>query len=166
MSLLTTERQPNQQWIVVTVNSTGRQELAKRNDKKTWRRKIADDLEVASSKNNMREVYQLKNVLISKSSRKASQIRDAKGEILKDEATRLQRWAAYFEDLLNAEEPSELLDFSRFNPCEELNIDMEPPTREELHKGISLLQRNKAPGIYNIPLIFSRMVATTSKNGC
>ena len=46
-----------------------------RNDKKVWYSKIADDMELASKNNNMREVYQKKNILIGKSSKRATQIR-------------------------------------------------------------------------------------------
>ena len=89
-------------------------------------------------------------MLIGKTSKSGSQIRDSNGNIIKDEASRLQRWAEYFEGLLNAEEPEEFLDFSSFTPSEEIDIYMEPPSREELDKAISLLKRNKAPGIDNI----------------
>ena len=121
-----------------------------RNDRKNWYGKVADNLETAAKKNNMREVYQLKNTIIGKSSRRATQIRDANGQIIKDEASRLQRWASYFEDLLNADEPDELFDFSAHTPLTELDVDMSLPTRGEVDKAIGLLKRNKAPGIDNI----------------
>ena len=123
-----------------------------RNDKKAWYSKICDDLEVASKNNSMREVYQKKNTPIGKSSKRASQTRDSSGNEIKDESSRLQRWAEYFEGLLNAEEPEELIDFSKYTPAEETDISQDPPRREELDKAISLLKRNKfkAPGIDNI----------------
>ena len=98
----------------------------------------------------MREVYRKKNILTGKSSKKATQIRDANDVIIKDEESRLQRWAEYFEGLLNTDDPEETFDFSAYEVSEELDINMEPPTREELDKAISLLKRNKAPGIDNI----------------
>ena len=42
------------------------------------------------------------------------------------------------------------LDLSVYVVSEELDINMEPPSNEELDKAISLLKRNKAPGIDNI----------------
>ena len=48
-----------------------------RNDKKAWYSKIADDLELASKNNNMRKVYQKKNILIGRPSKTATQIRDS-----------------------------------------------------------------------------------------
>ena len=122
-----------------------------RNDKKAWFAQIADDLETASKSNNMREVYQMKNTLIGKTSKKATQIRDSSGNIIKDESSRLKRWAEYFEELLNADEPEKLIDFSNFTPADEIDIGLDPPSREELDKAISMLNRNKAPGIDNIP---------------
>ena len=105
---------------------------------------------MASKSNNMREVHQKKNILIGKSSKRATQIRDSSGNVIKDEASRLQKWAEYFEGLLNAEEPEELIDFSSYTPTEEIDISQGPPSRDELDKAISLLKRNKASGIDNI----------------
>ena len=70
--------------------------------------------------------------------------------MIKDEASRLQRWAEYFERLLNSEEPEELIDFSSYAPAEEIDISQDQPSRDELEKAISLLKRNKAPGIDNL----------------
>ena len=41
-------------------------------------------------------------------------------------------------------EPEETLDFSAYTASEELNINMESPTKEELDKTINLLKQNKA----------------------
>ena len=83
-----------------------------RNDKKAWHSKIANELESAASSNNMSEVYQKKNTLIGKATKRASQIRDKNDVIIKDEGARLERCAEYFEGLLNADEPEETIDFS------------------------------------------------------
>ncbi|XP_072033210.1 uncharacterized protein [Amphiura filiformis] len=115
-----------------------------RNDKKSWYSKIADDLESAARSNNMREVYQMKNILIGKTSRRASQIRDVNGNIIKDEAARLERWSEYFNGLLNADEPEETIDFTVFTQAEELNINMDPPVREEVDKALGLLKAKQS----------------------
>ena len=71
--------------------------------------------------------------------------------MIKDEASRLQRLAEYwFEGLLNVEESEDLIDFSSYIPAEEIDISHDPPSRDELDKAISLLKRNKVPGIDNI----------------
>ena len=98
----------------------------------------------------MRGVYQKKNSLIGKSSKRATQTRDSSDNMIKDEASRLQRWAEYFKGLLNAEEPEELIDFSTYSPTEEIDISRDPPSRDEFDKAITLLKRNKAPGIGHI----------------
>ena len=60
----------------------------------------------------MREVYQKENILLGKSSKRATQIRYSSGNVIKDEASRLQRWGEYLEGLLKTEEPEELIEFS------------------------------------------------------
>ena len=79
------------------------------NHKPSWYLNIADDLEIASKNNNKREVNKKKNILIGKSSTRVIQIRDSSGNAIKDGASRLQRWAEYFEGLLKAGEPKEFI---------------------------------------------------------
>ena len=98
----------------------------------------------------MREVYQKQKILLEKTTKRASQIRDKNAVIFKDEGVQLERWAEYFEGLLNADEPEETIDVPAYVVPEELNTNMEPPSREELDKANGLLKRNKAPGIDNI----------------
>ena len=75
-----------------TENSIGKRELVSEMIKKPGRAyaNIADDIERASFNNNIRKIYQKRNILIDKASRRASQISDFKGIIIKDEAARLQ----------------------------------------------------------------------------
>ena len=120
------------------------------NDKKAWYSKIVDDLELASKINNMSEVHQTKNILLGKSSKRATHIRDFSGNVSKDKASCLQRWAEYFEGLLNAEEPEELIDFSSYTPTDKIDTSQNPPSRDKLDKTNSLFKRNKAPAIDNI----------------
>ena len=95
-------------------------------------------------------MYQLKKTLVNQPCKKATQIRDANGQIIY-EGSRLKRWAEYFfEDLLNADEPAELFNLDNYKPMEEVDVKMEPPSTEELDKAISHLNRNKAPGLDNI----------------
>ena len=144
-------KKPNLTLTRNTRISTGKLELACDMVRKFGTLSNVDNIQQASANNNIREVYQKKNILIDKSSRRVTQIRDSKGNIIKDEATRLQRGAEYLEDILNADQPEELLDFSQLNSFGELEINMEPPTMAKLNKAVRLLKRNKSPGIDNIP---------------
>ena len=52
--------------------------------------------------------------------------------------------------LTKSDEPEETLNFSAFEVSEELFIDIESPSTEELDKSTSLLKRNKGTGVDNI----------------
>ncbi|XP_072018477.1 scavenger receptor cysteine-rich domain-containing protein DMBT1-like [Amphiura filiformis] len=80
-----------------------------------------------------------------KTFRRASQIRDVNAT-----SSRMKRWSEYFKGLLHADEPEETIDFSVFTQAEELNINMDPPVREEVDKALGLLKRSKSPGVDNI----------------
>ena len=54
------------------------------------------------------------------------------------------------KNLLNADEPGELINFDNTKPMEEIDVEMEPPCLEELDKPISHLKRNKTPGLDHI----------------
>ena len=95
--------------------------------------------------------YRKKNILIGKSSKRASQlVMQNNGVVIRDKGAKLQRLADYFEDLLDAKEAKETSNFSPYEVSEELDVNMEPPSREEIDKAVSLLKRNKAPCVDNI----------------
>ena len=116
-----------------------------RRDKKEWYGEVANELGNAAVRQDMKKMYQLKKTLVNQPCKKATQMRDANGQIIKNEGLCLKRWAEYFENLLNADEPAELINFDNYKPMEEIDVEMEPPSMEELDKAISHLKRNKAP---------------------
>ena len=69
---------------------------------------MANELEDAASKQDMRKMYQLKEKLINNPSKKAIQVRDINGVINKFEEACRRRWAEFFETLLIAGRPAEL----------------------------------------------------------
>ena len=63
-----------------------------------------------------------------------TQIRDSRGNVIKDDTSGLRRWAEFVEGILNAQEPDELIEFSSYTSAEEINISQDPPSRDELYK--------------------------------
>ena len=85
-----------------------------------------------------RMLYQLMKTFVNQPCKKATQVRDANGQIIKYEGLRLKRWAEYFENLLNADEPTELFNFDSYKPMKEIDVEMEPPSMDELDKGMAV----------------------------
>ena len=168
MEHLGLKRGKNEEWISTEIRNLIAKKVAKTSDAKTYHElnketraslrkdkkerygEVANELENAAVRQDMKKMYQLKKTLVNQPCKKATQIRDVNGEIIKDEGSRLKRWAEYFENLLNADEPAELIHLDNYRPMEEIDVKMEPPSMEELDKAISHWKRNKAPGLDNI----------------
>ena len=67
-----------------------------RTDLKRYYSDIADQLECASNKGDIRSIYKLRKELSGKTKKKATLIREKDGSIIKTEDGRRKRWADYF----------------------------------------------------------------------
>jgi len=65
------------------------------------------------------------------------------GSLITTEEALIERWKSYFDDLLNCNEPEELLTFNLTN---ENHIGCLEPTLEEIEMQIKTLKHNKSPG--------------------
>ena len=90
-------------------------------------------------------------VLLGKNTKRSLLVKDKNGVNIGDEQGRLNRWAEYFHDLLNGEEPStplsdDLVPISEFD----LDIDLSDPSVAEVKLCINRLKLRKAPGFDSI----------------
>ena len=76
---------------------------------------------------------------------------DKKGKILNDKESKIRRWLEHFFEVLNRENPSNLVcEMEIEMPDEVEEIDTSEPSRAEVRKAIGHLKNGKAPKIDNI----------------
>ena len=66
------------------------------------------------------------------------------GNVVTCEAKQTQRWQAYFETILNKEPPRNQAEIPESK--EDLKINTDPPSAEEVRKAIRTMKSGKAPG--------------------
>ena len=119
-----------------------------RADKRTYIEEMAQEAEQAAIRGEMSTVYKITKQLCGSYANKSAPVKDKQGKSLTTEREQAARWVEHFKEVLNLPDPEEPA-----NPLEaeiELNIDMQPPTEEEVRKAIKATKRGKSPGCDNI----------------
>lgn len=133
-------------------------------DKANWIAQKTADLEKAAGHGDQKALYRLVNELTGSKRSNVTQLRDKKGELLENAEKRLNRWAEYFNELLNNDNPSNpaadvIKDQQLQNNAEIVTeIDTGTPTLSEVQHAIKQLNANKAPG-------FDQVTARMLKHG-
>lgn len=120
-----------------------------REDKRKWMTEKAQVAQTAAENGRTKEQYDITRQLSGRGPRKTAAITNKDGKLLKSKEGRLTRWKEHFEAVLNREGlPNPLTDEEMGE--EELDIDTEPPTEEEIKRVVQTLKNGKAPGINQI----------------
>ena len=118
-------------------------------DKARWLDGKAKEMENAANSGQHRKLYQVVKEVTGKKSVTPPTMKGRDGIPLKEESEVKERWASYFQELLNRPPPERRL--HRIGQIgEELDITQEPPTLEETKKAIQKLSNNKAAGMDGI----------------
>nr|KAG5708387.1 hypothetical protein BaRGS_034418 [Batillaria attramentaria] len=118
-------------------------------DKKNYMEMLAIEAEEAAYNGNMRDLYATIRKLSGKFSKPERPVKDKKGKPIPDEEGQRKRWIEHFEELLNRPVPQNPPDIPPAN--DDMPIDCEAPTKEEIRKAIKQLRNGKATGPDNIP---------------
>ena len=124
----------------------------KRNLKKDKRDHIdslADEAEEAAYHGNMKDLYMITKKLSGKYSRPERPVKDKQGQTITDSEQQLERWAEHFEELLNRPAPENPPNIAEADTNIEINCD--PPTRDEIICAIKKMKNSKAAGPDGIP---------------
>lgn len=120
-----------------------------REDRRKYVDDLAEEAERASQEGNMKQLYDTTKKLSGKYNRPERPVKDKEGNQLVGEENQKQRWVEHFEELLNRPPPSNP---PQILPAEnDLDIDCNPPSREEIRQAIKQLKNGKASGPDNIP---------------
>ncbi|KAK3740237.1 hypothetical protein RRG08_054258 [Elysia crispata] len=120
-----------------------------KNDKEAFTNELAERAEKAAQGGHMRTLYETTKVLAGKRKNTEMPVKDAEGNTIFSQELQMTRWVEHFESLLNRPppiEPPEILPARN-----DLDINCEPPTLEEIENAVSLLNSNKAAGPDHIP---------------
>ena len=120
-----------------------------RKDKEDFTRKVAEKAEKAATVGNMRILYQTTKTLTGKFGKPEVPVKDKEGNTVFGKEAQAERWKEHFETLLNRPPPSEPPDI--LPARNDLPINCEPPSKEEITEAIRKLNKGKAPGPDGIP---------------
>ncbi|CAI2732166.1 unnamed protein product [Schistosoma spindalis] len=111
----------------------------------------------------MRQLYDTTKKLAGKYSKPERPVKDKEGRPITEIQQQRNRWAEYFEELLNRPAPTNPRDIEAAHT--DLPIDVNPPTTEEIRMAIRQIKSGKAAGPDNIPAeaLKSDIEVTTSR---
>ena len=125
-----------------------------KNDDNKWAENIAKNLQQAANTGNQREVWKNIKILSGKSQQKSStSVRDKDGKFITDPQKKLERWKEHFEELLNhpiSDTPVPIPDENNNSEIYFPDLPLDPPTADEIQKGLSKLKNHKAGGVDEI----------------
>ena len=129
-------------------------------DKRDFFEGLAEEAERAAASRNMKQVYDTTKKLAGKFKKSERPIRDKNGTVLTGVDKQLYRWAKHFGELLNRPRPHNQQDIQ---PAEEdLLINCNKPTREEIKCAIGHIKNGKAARPDGIPAEALKGDVTTS----
>lgn len=122
-----------------------------RRDQRDWINKQAQRAEDAARKGDLKELYSTTRLLGKSGFRKKRPIKDKQGVLLSSQEEQMKRWEEHFEEVLNRRcNAGEEQGFVQ-NENVALDINVDPPTRNQIIEAIKALKAGKAAGIDNLP---------------
>ena len=120
-----------------------------RKDKRNYIENLAAKAESASARRDTKEVFKITKKLANKKAASNSLIRDSQGNILTSVEDQQNRWVEHFSNVLNR--PPPVTEAVIPEAIEDIRINSNPPTKEEIKKSIKTLKNGKAAGPDDIP---------------
>lgn len=121
-----------------------------RSKKRDHEEQQVKELEGHRNKKDFRKFYNRINTLRSQPKQVTFPCKDKAGNLLLSADVAMQRWAEYFRETLNGEAAEASMAALEKPPIHD-NIQVDPPTIEEVRIAIQRLKNNKSAGLDNIP---------------
>ena len=115
-----------------------------RADKRAFIENLADEAEAAAQTQNMATLYKITKTLTGGFKNSDVPVKDVDGNVVTCEAKQTQRWKTHFETILNKEAPRNQAEIPESK--EDLKVNTDPPSAEEVRKAIRTMKSGKAPG--------------------
>ena len=120
-----------------------------RKDKRNFIEGLTQEAETAAGQRNMKRLYEITRTLSGKNSQPSRPVKDKNGNAITSEEEQRARWAEHFKETLNRPAPS--VPPTIPPPTELLDINTNPPTKNEIIKALKSLKSGKAAGPDGIP---------------
>ena len=147
--ILSTENVERRNELEISYQDLDRQVKRKaRKDKRIFTEELANEAEQAAKIGNSSKVYKITKKICGRNFQNSKPIKDKNGNTLTNEKEQAARWTEHFKEVLNQPSPAELPTIEEDDPVIDLNTD--PPSKDEIKKTIKALKKNKAPGVDSI----------------
>ena len=120
-----------------------------RKDKELFMNELAEKAEKAATEGHMRTLHQTAKILSGKRVSSEMPVKDKDGKTIFGKEEQMKRWTEHFSNLLNRSPPENPPDI--LPARNDLSINCEPPTKEEIVKAVKQLNSGKAAGPDFIP---------------
>ena len=119
-----------------------------RRDKRAYLEELASAAEKAASLNQQGTVYKITNLLCGRKFRNIKHIKNKQGQLLTTEKEQEDRWTEHFREILNRDPPPYQIETQE--AVEDLDININLPTKTEIIEAIQSLKNGKSPGADNL----------------
>lgn len=120
-----------------------------RDDKRAYIDELASQAENAANRGEQGKVYKITKLVCGKyGGRKVAPVKDLQGRLLTTERDQEARWEEHFKDVLNRPPPIVEADIQEAET--DLDVNTDPPNKQEIIAAIKTLKNNKAPGQDNL----------------
>ena len=123
--------------------------LLARHDKRENMENLAEEAQEAATRGEQGRLYKITKQVCGKfKGSTGGPIKDQQGKLLTIEREQEERWVEHFREVLNRPSPEETPNILEAE--EDLDISIDPPTKEEIVSAIKTLKNGKSPGRDNL----------------
>ena len=113
-------------------------------DKKSFMKGLAEETEELARKQDLKTLYRITETLKGVLKNSDVPVKDTNGNLVSSETGKLEFWKEPFQTILNRPEPTETAQIPEAE--EDVDVNTDQPTLEEVKMAIKVMKSGKAPG--------------------